>query len=201
MPKRRSKSKRRIPEPAPAKRWRQTGLWRLVAVGLVVTAVVILLRQSRVPEEDAASMPHASAPSARPAETRSAPRELEPLASVTTKDSQLKRAAEQRGLDPLQDGWRTEAFAESAKEVLSELVERAVRSEVGNTAVLRSLVSPEFRGTELRPDELVVVCSGCDDQSHDGSARPIQKRSKPTKGSPVWPRRFSAFAEPLHWQF
>ena len=64
-----------------------------------------------------------------------------------------RRAAAQRVVDPREDGWSTEVYAERAKKVLSEIVKRATSGAAVDATWLTAKVSPDFRGNPLRPAE------------------------------------------------
>jgi hypothetical protein len=182
MAKRNPKSKQRAAD-VPAKM--RLSLWLLAALVLVVAVVAILMRQTRIAQQgrDSTSTSQSQAPvNQAPIETEKekAPRNgdsmaeapeshvvtggkpsvnSDPLTAVTTKAGQIRQAAEQRVLDPRQDGWPTEVFAEHAKKSLSDLVQFATNHGKGEAPriTLGSIAAEDIRSTELRPDDLVTV--------------------------------------------
>jgi len=78
----------------------------------------------------------------------------EPLPVISTTQSNLQREADQRDLDPREDGWDSEFVAELAKKYLSKLLDLAAKYETIDTVALPDLAA-DFRCNTLRPADLV----------------------------------------------
>ena len=195
MSKRRKKSRRTTAQQRRLKVPKPWGWLPIAAMLLGVLALAMILRPFFFSESNAevaaeTSLENLNSPSS---DRRSTLGETEPLTAVSTKRSQLRRAAEQRSLDPATDGWASEVDAERAKKYLSNLLSLATQSAKVDAEAL-SVVADNFHCASLRPTDLVDVF-------RDASIRVREQREQGSatayEGASGLADALSHFAEPL----
>ncbi|MGH9868089.1 MAG: tetratricopeptide repeat protein [Candidatus Polarisedimenticolia bacterium] len=98
-------------------------------------------------------------------------------------------------LDPSQDGWDGEVFAEAAQKRLDQLALGLARPAPGWDAVVRDLADPAFEGGPLRPDPLTRAFQ--DDQFTVSRASGSSQAPAPHRGEAGLGRALRELARPL----